>query len=304
VSTPLPADEHHHLETLTILGTSPEQTFDDFARMAAIACDTPIAVVGFVDEQSVWFKATIGLDVEHISRDHAFCTYTILQSEVLIVRDPLADDRFAADRLVTEAGIRFYAGVPLMTRSDYCIGALAVMDRVPHLMTEEQIDSLQILARRIVHELELRQESRDAQSPRNRPHLVVSRQPPVNILLVEDNDNLRDLLRRTLEGVGFFLFSARDGVEALGLCEQHGGALDLVVSDIAMPRLDGLDLSERIRATYPKTKFLFITGSGDRFPDLRERMKHGANILEKPFLPSELLRKVEDALAPPQEGRG
>ena len=63
-----------------------------------------------------------------------------------------------------------------------------------------------------------------------------------------------------------------------------------------MPRLNGLELEERIRAARPETKFLFITGFGDHFPALRERIKYGTNILEKPFLPSELLRKVEDTL--------
>ena len=60
-----------------------------------------------------------------------------------------------------------------------------------------------------------------------------------------------------------------------------------------MPELNGLELSKRIRVTRPETKFLFITGFGNQFSELRE---YGANILEKPFLPSELVRKVEDIL--------
>ena len=86
------------------------------------------------------------------------------------------------------------------------------------------------------------------------------------------------------------------GAEALRLCQQHDGTIDLVVSDIVMPRLNGLELEQRIRAARPETKFLFMTGFGERFPELREPIKYGANILEKPFLPSELLRKVEDIL--------
>ena len=193
-----------------------------------------------------------------------------------------------------ELGVRFYAGVPL-TVNNHAVGALAVMDRVPHLLTAEQIDSFQILARQIIHELELRRAG-EFQSPYQRLHLAPPRQPSATILLVEDNDNLRDLLQRTLEGVGFSLLSSADGAEALGLCQQHDGAVDLVVSDIAMPRFNGLELSERIRATRPETKFLFITAFGDQFPELRERIKYDAGMLEKPFLPSELLRKVEDTL--------
>ena len=114
--------------------------------------------------------------------------------------------------------------------------------------------------------------------------------------MAEDNDNLRNLLQRTLEGVGFSVLPAADGAEALRFCQQHDGTIELVVSDIVMPRPNGLELSERIRTARPETKFLFITGFGDQFPQLRARIKSGANVLEKHFLPSELLRKVEDTL--------
>jgi CheY-like chemotaxis protein len=197
--------------------------------------------------------------------------------------------------LVKQIGIQFYAGIPLITDDAYPLGTLAVMDRVPHLMTAEQVDSLQILTRRIMRELELRQ-TREAQSPHRRLHLAPSRKPPATILLVEDTDNLRNLLQRVLEGNGFSVLPAADGAEALRSCQQHDGTIDLVVSDIVMPQLNGLELEERIRADRPETKFLFMTGFGDRFPELRELIKHGTNILEKPFLPSELLRKVEDTL--------
>jgi len=112
-------------------------------------CDAPVAVIAFVDEQKVWFKAKIGLEVDEIPRDDSFCAHAILQSDVLIVPDPISDERFMSSFLVEEIGIRFYAGVPLITVDtvdNYPIGTLAVMDRVPHLMTAEQIDSLRFLA--------------------------------------------------------------------------------------------------------------------------------------------------------------
>jgi CheY-like chemotaxis protein len=298
VSTPLPDSENRRLEILRdlrVLGTSSEQVFDDFARVAALACDTPIAVVSLVDEHWVWFKARIGLELDHIPRDQAFCTHTILKPDLLTVLDPLADDRFAGSRLVMETGIRFYAGAPLITGNDQSIGALAVMDRVPHLMTAVQLDSLKILARRIVHELELRQ-TRDAQSPRQKRQLVTSRQPPVTVLLCEDNDNLRDLLCRALQGKGFSVLPTADGREALRLCQNHESTIDLVVSDIVLPGTNGRELSERICAARPETKFLFITGFAEEFPELHDLIEAGAGILEKPFRTSELLREAEHML--------
>jgi CheY-like chemotaxis protein len=194
--------------------------------------------------------------------------------------------------LVERIGIRFYAGTPLITVDNYPVGTLAVMDRVPHLITEEQIDALRILARRIVGELETRRTT-DAQTPHQRLHLEPPRHRSVTILIVEDNDNLRNLLQRTLEGVGFSVLPAVDGAEALRWSEQHAGTIEIVVSDIVMPELNGIELSKRIREARPETKFLFVTGFGDQFPELRE---YGADILEKPFLPSELLRKVDDII--------
>ena len=298
MQSPLPQNESSRLESLRsfrILGTAREQVFDDIAQLAALICDAPVAVIAFIDEQRVWFKAQIGLKLDEIPRDGSFCAYTILQSDVLIVPDPLSDERFLGSFLVKLIGIQFYAGTPLITGDAYPLGTLAVMDRVPHLLTAEQVDSLQILARQIVHELEMRQ-TREARSPQQRLHLAQSRQPSASILLVEDNDILRNLLQRTLEGVGFSVISASDGAEALRLCQEHDGAISLTVSDIVMPQLNGLQMTEQIRAARPKMKFLFITGFAAEFPELRELIKNGGDVLEKPFLPSELIGKVEKML--------
>jgi CheY-like chemotaxis protein len=298
VQLPLPQNESLRLESLRglrILGSSREQVFDDLARLATLICDTPVAFIAFIDEQKVWFKASIGLELHEIPREGSFCTYAILQPDVLIIQDPGSDERFVGSLLVKQVGIQFYAGMPLVTDDAPPLGTLAVLDRVPHLLTEEQLDSLRILARRIMYELELRR-TRETQSPQGQHHLAAPPHRSVTILIVEDNDNLRNLLHRTLEGHGFSILPAADGAEALRLCEEHAGTIDLVVSDIVIPHLNGLELEKRIIAARPGTKVLFITGFGDQFPELRKRIKSGANILEKPFLPSELLRKVEDTL--------
>ena len=294
--SPLPENEGSRLESLhsfRILGTSCEQGFDDIAHLAALMCDTPVAVIAFIDEQRVWFKAKIGLELDEIPRENSFCAHAILQSDVLIVRDPLSDKRFASSFLVKQNSIRFYAGIPLITVDNYPVGTLAVMDRLPHLITAEQIDSLQILARRIVGELETRRSS-NAQPPHQKLPLKPHPQRSITVLIVEDDGNLRELLQRALEGYGFSVLPAANGAEVLRWSEQHEGPIEIVVSDIVVPELNGLELSKRIRAAHPETKVLFVTGFGDHFPELRE---HGADILEKPFLPSELLRKVDDIIS-------
>jgi CheY-like chemotaxis protein len=308
VQLPLPQNESARVETLRslrILGTSCEQVFDDIAHLAALICDASVAIIAFIDEQRVWFKAKIGLELDEIPRDCSFCAYAILQPGVLIVPDALSDERFMSSFLVKQIGIQFYAGIPLVTDDAHPVGALAVMDRVPHLMTAEQSDSLRILARRIMRELELRRTT-ETQPQHGQPRLVPRPKRSITILIVEDDDNLRNILHRALEGYGFYVFPAAESAEALRLCQQH--TIDLVVTDIALPGLNGIELSERIRAARPDMMFLFVTGFGDQFPELGELIRSGAaNILEKPFLPSELLRRVEDTLnrgntAPGTEG--
>jgi CheY-like chemotaxis protein len=303
VKLPLPENEDSRLESLRsfrILGTSCEQEFDDVVHLAAMMCDAPVAAIAFVDEQTVWFKAKIGLELDEIPRDGSFCGHAILQSDVLMVSDPISDKRFMSSGLVKQIGIQFYAGIPLITADNYPIGTLAVMDRAPHLMTAEQIDFLKTLARRVVQELE-RRRTTEPQSQKRRLHLEPPRHRSVTVLIVEDDGDLRELLQRALERHGFSVLPAANGAEALRLSEQHDGPIEILVSDIVMPGINGLELSERIRAARRETKFLFITGFGDRFPELHE---YGANILEKPFLPSELLHKVEDILSQGKEATG
>jgi GAF domain-containing protein len=194
VQRPLPQNERTRLESLSsfrILGTACEQVFDDIARLAGLICDTPFALIAFIDEQRVWFKAKIGLELDEIPRDGSFCAHAILQSDVLIVPDPLSDERFMSGFMVKQMGIQFYAGIPLIAKDSHPLGTLAVMDRVPHLLTAEQIDSFRILDRRIMRELELGQ-TKEAASARERIHLAPSHKPSATILLVEDSDNLRN----------------------------------------------------------------------------------------------------------------
>ena len=303
MKSPLPENEVSRLESLhscRILETTSEQGFDDIARLAALMCDAPFAVIAFVDEQRVWFKAQIGLEVGEIPRDDSFCAHAILESDVLIVLDPISDPRFMNSFLVQEMGVRFYAGMPLATVDHYRIGTLAVMDRVPLLMTAEQIDTLQILARRVVAELETRRTT-DAPSSHPRLHLVAPHRRSVTVLIIEDDRVLRGLLPRALEGYGFSVLPAANGAEALHWSERHEGTIEIVVTDIVLSDINGFELSKRIRATRPATKFLFLTGFGDQFLELG---KYGADILEKPFLPSELVGKVDDILNQEKDATG
>ncbi len=157
---PWPANEQERLAALRkydILDTEPEAAFESMVHLASYICQTPIAAISLVDENRQWFKAIAGLDAKETSRDVAFCAHTILQDETMIIRDAQEDERFFDNPLVTSApGIRFYAGVPLVTSQGYHLGTLCVIDRIPRVLGAAQLEAVKTLADNVMAHLDLR----------------------------------------------------------------------------------------------------------------------------------------------------
>ncbi|WP_158044916.1 GAF domain-containing protein [Skermanella pratensis] len=136
IRPPVPLDEPQRLIALNrydLLDTPPEQAFDHITRLAASVLGTPISLITLIDETRQWFKSRHGLDAPWTRREVAFCSYTILDTETMVVPDATADDRFTANPLVTgDPNIRFYAGAPLVTPEGHVLGTLCVIDCSPH----------------------------------------------------------------------------------------------------------------------------------------------------------------------------
>ena len=116
------------------------------------------------------------------------------------------------------------------------------------------------------------------------------------ILVVEDATELRGLLCSSLERRGYKVHTARDGVQAMEILRQEPCAIHLVVSDIMMPHVDGLELKRRAATLRPDVKFLFMSGYSEEAIEQRQTLAQGCAFLEKPFLPDELASKVRELL--------
>ncbi|GJD58306.1 GAF domain-containing hybrid sensor histidine kinase/response regulator [Methylobacterium dankookense] len=152
------------LHALSDLGADPAVHLDAICRTAASLFGVPIALVSLVEADHLRFGAACGTDGAPIPREGAFCAYTILADEILVCADTTQDPRFADSRLVTgQAGIRFYAGAPLILGPDLRIGTLCLLDTVPRPFGEAQRRQLRDLAAIVVGQLRLHEANRRQQ---------------------------------------------------------------------------------------------------------------------------------------------
>ena len=116
------------------------------------------------------------------------------------------------------------------------------------------------------------------------------------ILLVEDEDDVRALAREVLERQGYTVLEAPDGVQALGVFEKDGARIDLILTDVVMPRMSGRELVDRVRSRRPTMPVLYMSGyTADAI------VRHGVRdssllLLNKPFAPTDLIAKVREVL--------
>src|SRR6202045_1265797 len=157
---PNEAERLNALHRYDILDTDPELAFDDITLLASQICGTEIAMISLVDRDRQWFKSKVGTTTSETSRDIAFCAHGILQAEVFVIEDARADNRFAANPMVTGGPkIRFYAGARLTTSDGHALGMLCVNSPVARTLSPEQSSGLQALSRQVMAQLDLRRKT-------------------------------------------------------------------------------------------------------------------------------------------------
>jgi diguanylate cyclase (GGDEF)-like protein len=160
ISPPVPADEHERLAALRdyhVLDTPPEMALDELVQLAAELFHVRSAVINLIDADRAWAKSAIGVPHQggELAREDVFCAWTILHPEgPTVIPDAALDPRFRDGPLV-EAGLRFYAGSPLLTPEGLALGTICVMDELPREPSVEQLDSLRVLAAAVATHLDL-----------------------------------------------------------------------------------------------------------------------------------------------------
>ncbi|MGE0453272.1 MAG: PAS domain S-box protein [Vicinamibacteria bacterium] len=119
------------------------------------------------------------------------------------------------------------------------------------------------------------------------------------VLLVEDQQQLREITRELLESLGYAVLEAPSPGDALTLCEKHGGEIHLLLTDVVMPVMNGKELAERVKAIRPRIRTLFTSGYTADTIGRRGVLEPGVWFIEKPFSLDSLARKLREVLGAP-----
>ena len=122
------------------------------------------------------------------------------------------------------------------------------------------------------------------------------------VLLVEDETGVRELIRDFLARCGYTVLEAMEVPDAFTLFDAHADTLDLLITDVVMPQMNGRVLAEQLLARRPRLKVLYMSGYTDD-QILVHGVATGAGFLQKPFTPDVLARKVRDVLDGPERAR-
>jgi len=119
------------------------------------------------------------------------------------------------------------------------------------------------------------------------------------ILLVEDEIGVRHLVREMLHRLGYKIHEASSGADAVRIFAQHQNTIDLLLTDVIMPQMSGRELAERLKALQPLLKVLYISGYTDDMLAHHGVLESNVYLLQKPFAPDELAKKLREVLDAP-----
>jgi len=118
------------------------------------------------------------------------------------------------------------------------------------------------------------------------------------ILLVEDSDVVRDVVARMLEAGGFTVLPASSGDDALSISRRRDAPIDLLLTDIVMPEMNGVELADRLEREHPDMRILFMTGYAEAVVVNEGILGKHRECIGKPFTQEQITKRVRKILSP------
>ncbi len=249
---------------LQILDTPDEQAFDDLVMLASKVMHTPFAAIAVVDRHRLWFKATVGLVFDELSRELSVCEYAITTGDTLVVADLTATPPFDTSEVVTGPPfLRAYVAVPVRGPDGTTVGTISVGDTEPRVFSGEQISLLEALGRQVEQLFALRITINERSADRDEALQREARyrsvlQSLASGVLVHDRDGVIDDVNPSAEAI---LDASRDqliGMSGLSVVAIHEDGTPFGVEDrpVAITLKYGIEVRDVVMG--------FSTGTGAR----------------------------------------
>ena len=228
---PLPENEAERLNALRryqILDTPPEPAFDRIAEMAASFFHVPMAGVSLVDEDRVWFKSRVGINVDQTARAAGLCSSAMLSQGVYHLSDAAHDQRALRHSFVADLDIRFYAAAPLRNHEGFNLGTVWVLDQKPRELASGEAEMLRVLAALAMNQMELRLYAEKVARLEHAERTVGEQLREANQLLAQSGEQFRDLFEEAPiayvhQAVDTRIFRAnRTAMQILGVGRKPG----------------------------------------------------------------------------------
>jgi CheY-like chemotaxis protein len=133
-------------------------------------------------------------------------------------------------------------------------------------------------------------------TPKKEPAVEIYSSRNEVVLLVEDEPSVKEMSKAILEQLGYRVFSASTPAEAIQLAEEHGGAFDLLITDVVMPGMNGRELEKHLHSHYPDLKVLFMSGYTADVIAHRGVLDDGVQFIQKPFSLKGLGTKIREII--------
>lgn len=231
---PIPPNDRLRLKELygyDVLDTSDEEAFNEIVQMALRISKTSIALISLIDAEREWFKAKIGIDAAAIPRNISFSAHFLTAENLFFeVTDTFKDDRFLDNPLVLGSpNIRFFAGIRLVNKNGFVMGALSVMDTEPNQLNDEQVFFLQTLAKQVIRLLDQKILNKQLQLHRVKLEQQMQLQNRILSIIAHDVRNPVGAVKSIIELSSKKLLSKQDSADLMQMAaKQIDGTVELL----------------------------------------------------------------------------